>query len=68
MDTIARVYELADQRGMTPHHLARISGVSETTFRMAKKRGSQLKIDTSEQICKALGISLSAFFAEPKEE
>jgi len=63
MDTIARVHELADAQDMTMYRLAQISGISMTTIRMAERRGGQLKIDTIEQICKALGITLSAFFA-----
>ena len=68
MDTIARVHELADEQNMTMYRLAQISGISMTTIRMAERRGGQLKIDTIEQICKALGITLSAFFADQDTE
>ena len=68
MDTIARVHELADEQNMTMYRLAQISGISMTTIRMAERRGGQLKIDTVEQICKALGITLSAFFADQDTE
>ena len=68
MDTIARVHELADAQDMTMYRLAQISGISMTTIRMAERRGGQLKIDTIEQICRALGITLSAFFADPDTE
>ena len=68
MDTIARVHELADAQDMTMYRLAQISGISMTTIRMAERRGGQLKIDTIEQICKALGITLSAFFADQDTE
>ena len=68
MDTIARVHELADAQDMTMYRLAQISGISMTTIRMAERRGGQLKIDTIEQICKALGITLSAFFAAQDTE
>ena len=68
MDTIARVRELADAQDMTMYRLAQISGISMTTIRMAERRGGQLKIDTIEQICRALGITLSAFFADQDTE
>ena len=68
MDTIARVHELADAQDMTMYRLAQISGISMTTIRMAERRGGQLKIDTIEQICKALGITLSAFLADQDTE
>ena len=55
MDTIARVHELADAQDMTMYRLAQISGISMTTIHMAERRGGQLKIDTIEQICRALG-------------
>lgn len=68
MDTIARVHELANAQDITMYRLAQISGISMTTIRMAERRGGQLKIDTIEQICKALGITLSAFFADQDTE
>jgi len=64
MDTVQRVYELAAQRDLSVARLAQLSGISESTIKMTKKRGGQLKIDTIERICIALGITLSAFFAD----
>ncbi len=60
MNTISRVQELADERGLTLCQLSKICDLSESTIRAAKKRGNQL----SERICEALDISLSEFFAE----
>ncbi len=64
MDTIHRVYELAEARNLTIYQLSQKCGISYSTLQTAKKRGGQLKIDTIERICHALGISLSEFFAE----
>lgn len=64
MDTVGRVYELARARGLSIAQLAQRSGISDSTIKMTKKRGGQLKIDTIERICQALGITLSEFFAE----
>ena len=62
MDTLGRVYELLEERGMSLFALAQISGVAPSTLRNTKRRAGQLKIDTIERICDALGITLSQFF------
>lgn len=64
MNTITRVQELADERGLTLCQLSKICDLSESTIRAAKKRGNQLSVGTIERICEALDISLSEFFAE----
>lgn len=64
MDTVKRVCELAEARGLTMYQLSQRCGISYSTIQTTKKRGGQLKIDTIERICQALGITLSAFFAE----
>ena len=66
MDTIKRVYDLAEENEISLYQLAKDSGISLATIKAAEKRSGQLKIDTIERICEALGISLSAFFAEPE--
>lgn len=63
MDTVKRVYELAAQRKISIAELAERSGIADSTIKMTKKRGGQLKVDTIERICDALGITLSSFFA-----
>ena len=64
MDTVKRVYKLAQDHSVSVYLLAQKSGISYSTIKTAEKRGGQLKIDTIERICEALGITLSAFFAE----
>ena len=64
MDTLGRVYDLIAERDMTLYQLAKISNVSPSTLRNTKRREGQLKIETIERICAALGITLSEFFAE----
>ena len=64
MDTMRRVNDLISQRNMTLYQLAKISDVSPSTLRNTKRREGQLKIDTIERICAALGITLSEFFVE----
>ena len=65
MNTISRVQELADERGLTLCQLSKICDLSESTIRAAKKRGNQLSVDTIERICEALDISLSDFLQKP---
>ena len=64
MDTIQRVYDLAEEKHISLYQLSKDSGIFLATIKAAEKRCGQLKIDTIERICKALGITLSAFFAE----
>ncbi len=64
MDTMGRLDELLDERGMSRFALARLSGISPSTLRNTKRRAGQLKIDTIERICQALGITLSQFFEQ----
>jgi transcriptional regulator with XRE-family HTH domain len=64
VDTIKRVYDLAEEKEISLYQLAKDSGISLATIKAAEKRSGQLKIDTIEKICEALGITLSAFFAE----
>ena len=64
MDTIKRVYELAEERNLTIYQLSQLCGISFSTIQTTKKRGGQLKVDTIERICDALGLPLSAFFEE----
>ena len=61
METIERVYELAAERNMSINRLAELSGVSVSTIKTTKSRGGQLKVDTIERICNALGIPLYMF-------
>ena len=62
METIERVYELAAERNISINRLAEMSGVSVSTIKTTKNRGGQLKVDTIERICNALGIPLYMFF------
>ena len=64
MDTIGRVYELIGQLNMSLLRLSRESDVAYSTFATCRRRGGELKVETIERICRALGISLSEFFAE----
>ena len=62
MDTIKRVYEIAEERGLTMYQVSQQAGISYSTIQTTKKRGGQLTIDTIERICDGLGIPLISFF------
>jgi transcriptional regulator with XRE-family HTH domain len=64
MDTVKRVYELVEANHITLYQLSQKSGVSYSTIKTTEKRGGQLKVDTIERICMALGIPISTFFTE----
>ena len=66
-DTVARVTQLAKERGVSMTELAVASGMNRSTFCMTIRRGGQFKVDTVERICNALHISLAEFFTLPPQ-
>ena len=64
MDTIGRVYQLLGERNMSLLQLSKESDVAYSTFATCRRRNGELKVETIERICSALGITLSDFFAE----
>lgn len=62
MNTIKRVYELADERDLTLFKLLQVCNVSHSTVKNCERRGGQLTVNTIERICDGLGISLAEFF------
>ena len=67
MDTIGRVMELIEERHMTVYQLETLSNLSRSTLRSTRRRGGELKVETIERICDALGITLGEFFSGEKE-
>ena len=66
-DTMQRVRELADERGLTLYQLSIISRISYNTLKLAENRGGQLNVETIECICKGLRITMSDFFADAEK-
>lgn len=64
MDTIGRVKELATERNLSMHMLARVCDVPYSTLKNTEKRSGQLTVDTIERICIGLDIPMSLFFTE----
>lgn len=64
MKTMERLDELLKARDLSMYQLAVLSDIPYSTLKKTRQRGGQLSVDTIEQICFTLGISLSEFFAE----
>lgn len=64
LDITSRLYELLKEHGWTRYRLAKESGVPESTLTNIFYRGTTPTVATLEDICKALNITLSQFFAE----
>ncbi len=66
-DTMQRVQELADARGLTLYQLSILSKISYNALKLTETRGGQLKVETIECICKGLRITMSEFFADAEQ-
>ena len=64
MNTMNRVEELVNDRGLTLFKLAMLCDVPYSTLKNTRARGGQLAVDTIEQICRCLGITMAEFFTE----
>ena len=63
MNTMERVKELTDERNLTLFALAQRCGVAYSTLSNTRRRGGQLTVDTIEQICVGIGITMAEFFS-----
>lgn len=64
MNTMSRVEELVVDRGLTLFKLETLCDVPYSTLKNTKARGGQLAMDTIDQICHGLGITMAEFFTE----
>ena len=64
MNTMSRVNDLINARGLSLYGLAKICGLPYSTLKNTAQRNGQLNIDTIERICIGLKISMSDFFKE----
>ena len=62
MDTIARLKELTEERGISFYRLSQICDISYSTLKNAEARNGQLSLDSIERICFKLDIPLYVFF------
>lgn len=64
MDTMLRVKELAAERNLSLHALAKACDVPYSTLKNTEQRNGQLTVDTIERICLGLGIPMYLFFMD----
>ena len=62
MDTIARLKELMQKRGISLYELAKRGSLNYSTLKYDVRYNHPLSVDTIGQICKTLGIPLYQFF------
>lgn len=64
MDCLARIRELLSARGWSMYQLSQEAGIPQSTLSNLFIRCNAPSIPTLEKLCRAFGISLSAFFEE----
>ena len=64
MNAQKRIRELLDERGWSEYHLAKVSGLAQSTITNMFKRNNAPTLPTLEAICAAMGITLSQFFSD----
>ena len=64
MNTMDRVCEIAEDRGLTMYKLAMLCEVSYSTLKNTQARGGQLTVDTIERICHGLNMTMAEFITE----
>ena len=61
-NTLKRIEELRNARGWSVYHLAKASGIPQSTIATWYQKGLCPPIDKLEKICDTFGITLSEFF------
>ena len=64
LDAMARIDALLEARGWSLPELSRRSGISLSTLRSARKRGSRLCLGSLKCICDAFGVTMAEFVSE----
>ena len=64
LDAAARIEGMLEARGWSLPELSRRSGISLSTLRSARKRGSRISLGSLKSICDAFGVTLAEFVAE----
>ena len=62
MDILKRITDLRNERGWSANHLAKMSGLSQSTVSNLYNRSHEPSMSTLESLCKGFGISLAEFF------
>lgn len=64
LDALARIEGMLTDRGWSLPELSRRSGLSLSTLRSWRKRGSRICLGSLKCICDAFGVSMAEFVAE----
>ena len=64
MDCLGRIRELLSEREWSMYQLSQASGIPQSTLSNLFIRCNAPSVSTLEKICRAFGITLSAFFEE----
>jgi len=64
LDAMERIRGMLEARGWSLPELSRRSGISLSTLRSARKRGSRFSLGSLKSICDAFGVTLAEFVAE----
>lgn len=59
-----RIQGMLEARGWSLPELSRRSGISLSTLRSARKRGSRICLGSLKCICDAFGVTMAEFVAE----
>ncbi len=68
LNAAAQIEGMLVQRGWSLPELSRRSGISLSTLRSARKRGSRICLGSLKCICDALGVSMAEFVAELEKQ
>lgn len=63
-DVLSRIKELREARGWSVYHLAKLSGIPQSTIATWYQKGLYPPVDKIESLCQAFGISLTEFFSD----
>ena len=64
LDALARIEGMLTDRGWSLPELSRRSGLSLSTLRSWRKRGSRICLGSLKFICDAFGVTMAEFVAE----
>lgn len=67
MNILSRITALRDERGWSKNHLAKMSGLSQSTVSNLYNRDYDPTFSTLECLCNGFGISMAEFFNEDGE-
>lgn len=63
-DVLARITELRQARGWSVYHLAKLSGIPQSTIATWYQKNLYPPVDKLETLCQVFGISLAEFFSD----